>query len=39
MMKNILRHANAECREQRYTYAKILDLKNQDKMRKGEELE
>ena len=34
MMKNILRHADSEWREQRCTCAKILDPKNHDKMQR-----
>ena len=34
MMRNILRHANAEWREQKSTCAKILDPKNPDKMKR-----
>ena len=34
MMKNILKHANPECTEQRPTCARILDPKNQDKMKR-----
>ena len=34
MMKNILKHANPEWREQRSTCAKILDPKNHDKMKR-----
>ena len=34
MMRNILKNANAEWREQRSTCAKILDSENHDKMKR-----
>ena len=34
MMRNILTHANPEWREQRFASARILDPKNQDKMKR-----
>ena len=34
MMRNILTHAHPQWREQRSTCARILDLENQDRMKK-----